>query len=347
MRSVRKNKIFEFFRKKKLTYIDAEIVHDTNKAIIACKQCGQKLKVPLLENKKLRITCSKCRHEFSFDCKRYKQSKKILVSAIYFILLLILVIDIAAPIYFFPKVTSATTHLKHKHEVAIKEKQDEFAEEIRRLQDQNATTIKNIDPTQLRLNAYEHYAKIWNERKKYVGKYAITPREKAQLEMLALSRDRTKRIEDIIKGIALKAAPRNSKISVNTLGDKYALDIDFDMSELTSGEEGTRTKHSTVESLKKDTIRLISKVTNDVYQFCQNLDLNSISIGCRHYVREYNEYNYYTSERNTVLYKIRLDKKDLAELKNNPFLDTYSTTKYFKIEEDNFPNIKITFGEIK
>jgi len=342
-----KNNIYKFFRKQKPNYIDAEIVNDAYKAVIACKQCGQKLRVPVLENKKLRITCSKCKHDFSFDCKRYKQSKKILASAIYGILVFILVLDIAAPIYFYPKVSSFDLKLQNKHDVEIKQRQSKFSKEIEGLKDQNAATVRSINPADLRIRADEHYAKIWDERGNYIGKYAITPREKAQLEMLALSKDKTKGIEDIIKGIASKSAPRNSEIDVHVRGDKYGLSIDFDMSELSSGEEGTRTKHRSIDSLKKDVIRLISKVTNDVYQFCQNLDLDSISIGCKHYVKQYDEYKIYKGEANSLLYKIRVDKKDLVELKNNPFLDTYSTTKYFKVEEDNFPNIEISMKESK
>jgi len=41
-------------------------------------------------------------------------------------------------------------------------------------------------------------AKIWKEKKNYNSRYAITPCEKAQLEMLALTKDQTKTIEKII-----------------------------------------------------------------------------------------------------------------------------------------------------
>lgn len=342
----KKGKFFGFFHKQKLAYVDGKIVSEIFRAIIACKQCGQKLKVPILENKKLRITCSKCKHDFLFDCQLYKQRKKILAGAIYGVLLIVLVADLAAPIYFYSRISSFDLRLKNKYEEEFKQRQPRFSKEMQDLKVQHAATIDRINSKDLRIEAEEHYANIWEERRNYVSKYAITPREKAQLEMLALSKDRTKRIEDIIKGIASKTAPRNSEIYVYVHGDKYGLDINFDMSELSSGEEGTRTKHRSIDSLKKDVIRLISKVTNDVYQFCQNLDLDSISIGCKHYVMEYED-NIYRGEANSVLYKIRIDKSDLSELENNPFLDIYSTTKYFKVEEDAFPNLEISIRESK
>lgn len=344
---LKKYKFFRSFHKNKPTYEEAEILRESYKTVIACKKCGQKLRVPISENKKLRIACSKCKYEFAFDCKLYRRRKKILSWTLRSMLLVLLVADIVVPLYLYPKVNSITDKFKNKYDAEIKETQSKFLEEKKKLQEKYTEEIRGISPAQFKINADDYYRKIWEERKNYSSKFAITPREKAQLEMMALSKDKTKRIEDIIKGIAFKAAPRNSMINVYASGNGYKLDIDFDMSELSSGEEGTRTKHQSIDSLRKDVVRLISKVTKDVYQFCQNLDLESISIGCRHYVRQYDEYKTYRGEVNSILYKIRVDRIDLLDLKNNPFLDTYSTTKCFKVEEDNFPNIEISTREPK
>ena len=95
----------------------------------------------------------------------------------------------------------------------------------------------------------------------------------------------------------------------------------------------------------KEVISLISKVTNDIFQFCKDLELASIHVGCRHVVRT--EYQYgATRDENTVLYKIRILKNRVQELTNNPFLDIYSTTRYFEVEEDNFENIEIITTKI-
>ncbi len=338
-------KIKEYLKRligsRKSKYVDAQIISEVYKVVIACPQCRQKLRLPVYEDKRLHVTCSKCKKEFAFDCKKYRSKQRYIFWSIAAICLIVFAIDIIVPIVLISKRHTFAVNIKSKYELQFKKMQDAFEKGKGNLKENYDNEIKKIDIAELKTKATEHYEKIWEERKKYSSKYAITPREKAQLEMLALSKDKTKSIEDIIKGIAVKAAPRNSTINVLSSGAGYNLDIDFDMSELSSGEEGTRTKHHFVDSLKKDVIRLISKVTNDVYQFCQNLDLESISIGCRHYVNQYDEYKIYRGEANTVLYKIRLDKKDLRELKDNPFLDTYSTTKYFKVEEDDFPNLEI------
>jgi len=334
-----------FIKKDKFKYTETKIVSEMYKAVIACPQCKQKLRVPVYESKKLRITCSKCKKEFVFDSRKYGNRQRLILWGVLFACLVILVADIIVPIFIISKRQSYLLGIKGKYEHQIKDMQDKFVVTKEQLKANYDTEVRKINPVELSGKAVEHYGKIWEERKGYDNKYAITPREKSQLEMVALSKDKTKSIEDIIKRIAIKAAPRNSTISVFPSGGGYNLDINFDMSELSSGEEGARTKHNTVDSLKKDVVRLISKVTNDVYQFCQDLDLESISIGCRHYVRQYNEYKTYSGQENEILYKIRLERKNLKELKNNPFLDTYSTTKYFTVEIDSFPNITISFTQ--
>jgi hypothetical protein len=314
------------------------------KVVVSCPECGGKLRLPVYEDKKLRVTCPKCKKEFSFDCKKYRARQKLILLGTTIACFIILAAVIIAPVFLLDKGNVFITEIQNEYESQFEKIQDEFTKEKISLKENYDSEIKKIDVVVLKTQAAEHYEKIWEERKSYSSKYAITPREKAQLEMLALSKDKTKSIEDIIRGIAIKAAPDNSTVNILSLASGYSLDIDFDMSELSSGEKGTRTKHNSIDSLKKDVIRLVSKVTNDVFEFCQDLDLESISIGCRHYVRQYDKEKNYTGNINEILYKICLNKKDLGELKDNPFLNTYLTTKYFTVEIDEFPNLEISFG---
>ena len=94
--------------------------------------------------------------------------------------------------------------------------------------------------------------------------------------------------------------------------------------------------------MKKEVIKLVSRVTNDVYQFCRDLDLKTIAIGCRHYVTVQYESGSYYKKDNAVMYKVRLDKKDLKELKANPYLNIYSTADSLKVEKNEFPNLTIS-----
>ena len=112
------------------------------------------------------------------------------------------------------------------------------------------------------------------------------------------------------------------------------------MSSMTLGEYGTRTKHRTKDSLRKEVISLISRATNDIFEFCKDLDLSAIHVGCRHYVKTTSPYGT-TRDENMILYKISIQKNRIPRVASNPFLDVYSTTKYFEVAEDNFADIEI------
>lgn len=337
----RKNQSFEFFRKRKSAYINAKIVNETCRAVVVCKQCGQKLRVPVSGNKILLITCPKCKHSFQFNCQRYEQSKKILAGAMYGVLLVVLAVDLAAPIYFYPKISSFNSKLNNKYEEEFKQMKLRFSKEMQDLKTQNAAIIDNINPKDLRIKAEEQYAKIWDERKNYDKKYAITTREKVQMEMLALASDSTKEINKIVSEIAAKVAPKNSEINSYTTNYGVLLNVDFNMSDVTRGEKGTSTKHSTIDSLKGETLRLISKVSNDVYNFCRDLDLETITIGCKHEVTTSYPDGTNAGKEGLIIYKVRLDKQNIKELKHNPFLDTYSVTQYLNVIEDKFSTLHI------
>ena len=183
------------------------------------------------------------------------------------------------------------------------------AKEIDSLKQTYAAKLASVDKAALRKTAEAHYGEIWLQRKNFDRRYAVSPREIAQLEMQSLASDRSRPINEIIRAIAIKASPRNSNVRVTTQGGQTRLDIDFEMSELTAGEDGSRTKHTTLASLKDEVVRLISKVTNDAFQFCQDLDLETVAIGCRHGVNEGG------SRNNLIIYKVTLDKHDIRELK--------------------------------
>ena len=205
--------------------------------------------------------------------------------------------------------------------------------------------VQAINKDELKKMAGIYYSKEWEERKNYDNKYAITPREKAQLEMLALSKDKSRPIEEIVRNLAAKAAPENSEISVYTTANGFILDINFDMSTLSSGEKGATTKHHDLGSLKNEVRRLNCKVTNDVYQFSQDINLESIKIGCKHLVNlmdQDSNNTAYMGQKNIVIYKVELRKINFKNLKHDPFLDIYSTEKYLNVILDDFANLKLS-----
>jgi len=237
------------------------------------------------------------------------------------------------------------SELKATEERKTNEYKEQEEKKFSDLESRLKVELAQIDPAQLHDEAVAYYRSILDTRKSYDKRYALTLREKAQLRMRELATDSTKSYHEAIKAVALEASPKGSDVDVFESLEGTSLSIDFDMSSMTSGEHGTRTKHTTKTTLKKEVITLISRVTNDLFQFCKDLDLQAIYVGCRHYVStEYPDGS--TRDENTVLYKICIRKKQMPELLNNPFLDAYSTTQYFEIEEDNFGDIEIVITEI-
>jgi len=246
-----------------------------------------------------------------------------------------------------------TPSLFKKDFSALSQKEAGKTEEIRKKHEQRLTSrrvtleteVSAIDATVLRRYALEQYRREFAGRKSYDKRFALSARERAHLHMQALASDSTRSFHNAIRAVAQEASPERADIGVRESSRGIALHIDFDMASMTSGEHGTRTKHHTKESLRKEVISLISRVTNDIFQFCKDLELASIHVGCRHVVRTKYQYGA-TRDENTVLYKIRIRKNRVQELTNNPFLDVYSTTRHFEVEEDNFENIEIITTKI-
>jgi hypothetical protein len=303
--------------------------------IIECPKCGQKVRVPVFAGKKLSVKCPNGCADFTFDAGHYLYTKRLAERLPRAVIGGLLAAAALLPVVAVAGFRIYTSREAHSFEAEVKGVETGNAKEIDSLRQNYAAELANVNKAALRKAADAHYGEIWLQRKNFDRRYAVSPREIAQLEMLSLASDRSRPINEIIRAIAIKASPRNSNVRVTTQGGQTRLDIDFEMSELTAGEAGSRTKHSTLASLKDEVVRLISKVTNDAFQFCQDLDLETVAIGCRHGVNE-------AGIRNSlIIYKVTLDKRDIRELKHNPFLDAYSTTKYFRVEHDEFPNLSI------
>ena len=304
--------------------------------IVRCPECEQKLRLLYLPGQLLNVTCQKCRGEFLFSATDFR--RKCLRRLFLFLAgLLGLVAAIAiTPVLF----TMTSNSMQADLDSAYDQVEDDFIREAAQLNEEHRKQLQGINIGALRDQASQHYASIARERKAYSKKYALTKREKAQLRMRSLSKDKTKHSQEIIAEIAREAAPQGSAINVRATKSGFSLDVEFPMSALSDGEQGSRTKHETIHSLKKEVVSLISQVTSDVFQFCQDIDLEAISLGCRHVVTV-SRPDGTTEDRDTTLYKIVLERDDLRELKENPFLKIYSTTEHFKITVDVFLTLDI------
>jgi|AntAceMinimDraft_16_1070373.scaffolds.fasta_scaffold26273_1 hypothetical protein len=309
--------------------------------VIKCKLCNQAMTVPT-RYKKIKVECPNpdCKHKFYFNYKQFKRKKTLINNFPYFIVFLLLTIIIINGLRISNKISLIKDDLRESNNQVLIIQENKLKGELIVLNEKYNLEIASVNVKTLQNEATQHYNKIWNERANFENKYAITSREKTLLEMKNIATNKNTSINKIIKKIAKKASPNNSEIKVLSTKKGRILEINFDMSELTAGEIGSSTKHKTIESLKKETIKLISKVSNDVYEFCYDIELVSIHIGLKHVVRQYIN-DQFEGEENQIIYKIKIDKDKIGKLENNPFLDLYSTTKNLSVLLDEFPNLKL------
>lgn len=323
--------------------------HRATDEIVECPNCGAKNKIAV-HSDELRPVCGRC--GMSLGLQQIERCGTVisLRAAIVVLLSMFLCAALLAVGYGM----SMTPALMQKDFSGLIHRENKQTEEIRKHNEDQLAAIRNglekelaaIDASKLKRQAVEHYQTILAARRSYDKRYALTPREKAQLRMQRLASDSTKSYHDALIAVAREASPRGADIRVRESMRRIALHIDFDMSSITSGEHGTRTKHRTKESLKKEVISLISRVTNDVFQSCSKLNIQTIHVGCRHYVGM-GDVPGSTRKENRILYKIRIRKDRIARFTSNPFLDIYSTTQYLEIEEDNFDGVWIKTETIR
>jgi len=60
------------------------------------------------------------------------------------------------------------------------------------------------------------------------------------------------------------------------------LSVSFDMSSLTSGEQGSRTKHHTKAQLRREVEDLTARVFKDVFFHCGRREIAAVAVGCKH-----------------------------------------------------------------
>ncbi|MDD4202202.1 MAG: hypothetical protein PHQ52_01915 [Candidatus Omnitrophica bacterium] len=326
---------------------NSKTIHSTKKGdiaaqkvIISCPNCKQKLRVPLFKKQKICLECSRCQITFKFDGYKYRIRQRIVSMGIIVLIVLLLVADLFLPYFFIKKKSVEIKKIRQTYVLEVEKKQEQYSKELVDIEKGYKEKLDKVNAGELKIQATNYYRNIWEERSNYNSRYAITPREKAQLEMVALSKEKNRSIEEIVESIAIKASPKNSEIRAYTTKGGVNLDLNFDMAEMTTGEKGTRTKHESLQSLKKEAIRLIAKVTTDLYEICRGLELNKIVVGCKHFVSVDQEYGP-PVKRDTIIYQISLKEKDIKSLEHNPFLDIYAIKKYFNIEKDEFPNLRL------
>ena len=299
--------------------------------VFQCPNCGAMNRIGT-HSASVRPVCGRCktpldsteRNVDKIQATNFSPRRKTLNIILFLILLLVCLCIVITPTFLAKDFSEIIANEKEKTRLLEKEQRKNFKQLESRLKKE----LAQVDSEKLRNRALKVYDSILESRISFDKKYALTSREKALLNLKNLASDSTQSYKDALRAVAMQASPKGSEIKVSETVNGTVLQIYFDMSSLTSGEAGIRTKHNTKKSLKEEVISLISRVTNDIYQCCRDFHIEVIHIACRHYVATTDIFGNKGPNENMILYKVMLKKSKVTELTHNPFLDVFSTTKF-------------------
>jgi len=214
--------------------------------IVECPNCGVKNRINIYSDN-LRPICGRCgaslfqkKQEPPISPSPQKNKSNFFLSTI----LIVLTVAVAYAIIITPdlirKDFSKLIAAETEKTVLLKKQYEDKLTAKKALLDKELATINAQD---LRRKSTRNYKMLLEDRGSFDKRFALSPREKTQLRMRNLSSDSTKSFHNIIRSIAKEASPTGSDINVSESSKGIALYIDFEMSSVTSGEYGTRTKH--------------------------------------------------------------------------------------------------------
>jgi len=223
--------------------------------------------------------------------------------------------------------------ISRRESLNIRRAEQDLAEHSKHMVDEDLISGKR---------ARERHAEEWNRRCKYDAAFAKTTREKMILEISALSKDKFLPAEELLRRIATLAAPRKATIEITPQGNAFRVDVTFDMSVMTSGEEGSRTKHTTIDSLKREVIEIISRISKDMYDHCGQKGIDGIALACTHGVRQ-TQFGISVggSTVTKVIYKCSFAGSDAKRVPDWHGIELHKVEDMFKVEHNEFPYLRI------
>ena len=211
--------------------------------IVECPKCAVKNRINK-HHDGLQPICSRCgavlfqeNHKQSLDTTLQKS----IFSTYLTFILITLIVAIVYGIIVTPNMMRKDFSLLiatevQKSELLKEQHENEFAAKKTSLEKE----LMGIDAQDLKQKATGNYKVLLEARKSFDKRFALSPREKAQLRMRNLSSDSTKSFHDVIRSVAQEASPVGADIGVHESSKGIDLHIYFDMSSMTSGEHGTR-----------------------------------------------------------------------------------------------------------
>jgi hypothetical protein len=292
--------------------------------VITCPLCGQRNRVT---NSGSEVRCGACKNPLSNPFARRARENKTIFAGIAIAIVVVLVFNAG--------LFSSIAELKAQQEHEV--------EELRQEQEHDATAALETHHKMLSdtwvvsgASARRRHQQEFEARTKHDPRYAQSSREKVILKMEAISGDASADSIEVLKQVATLAAPKGATVKVDRGSSGATINVVFDLSSMTRGEAGAKTKHHSIDALKNETLDIMARIFRDLYDHCGNRGIQHIDLACTHMVTQ----TRYNVESDVVweIFKCNVLPNPAVDWRRVPI---HKVQEMFHVEDDDFPNIRI------
>lgn len=189
--------------------------------------------------------------------------------------------------------------------------------------------------------ARKEHEEEWRKRLAHDRQYARSKAEMTLIKVAELGRNGQLGDDAALAAMARLVAPPESTVKVVPYRGGNRIDVRFDMSKMTSGEHGARTKHTSLDSLKREVEEIMSRVMKDLYQNCKGRSLRKITVFCEHGVRQMRKG---ISQGVTMqsLYGADMTAEQAGKIRDWTTATEQMVMHNWAVVTNEFPNLRIT-----
>jgi hypothetical protein len=189
--------------------------------------------------------------------------------------------------------------------------------------------------------ARRQHEEEWQQRLTNAPVFAVSRRERIILQIASISNNSNLSPAQVLEQVATLSSPRGAKIHVASEGGELRVQVVFDMSALTSGEQGARTKHYTVKALKAEAVELMARVFRDLYLHCGRRGISDISVACTHGVLIDAGSPALSRTATQTIYQCHIPEANARKVDDWGRSPLHRVIDVFDVQTDDFPNLRI------
>lgn len=232
------------------------------------------------------------------------------------------------------------SQLRKEYVGSIEKVRQNIANNKQKMEAAHQERLNNDDITSGRI-AQQFHKDEWSERNNKNPIYAQSKREKAIIEVAEISSDEKFSDVDVLEKVAKMIAPNKAKVKLIKMKGGYKIDLSFDMAEVTTGEHGARTKHHTIESLKREVVDIVSWVMKDMFEHCKSRSLSAVQVACQHGVKQSSFGSSTGPVKMQDIYKVKMGKKEARKIYDWKVVPAYQIAEAWTTVKNEFPKLRI------